>query len=146
MATAWVECWKCEACAHRWIKGELYPAQCGKCRSRKWNESAGKDILDQAIDRAPVGAIAVHLATADGTIVETRPVPNMQALRETCAGRIVREIDLGMKQVPGEVAQVEIPTCGKRWWEEGTHYECIMEAGHRDRKHGLRGMVQRLED
>lgn len=37
MATAWVECWKCEACGHRWIKGELYPSQCGKCRSRRWN-------------------------------------------------------------------------------------------------------------
>lgn len=37
MATVFVECWKCEQCNHRWIKGELWPTQCAKCRSRRWN-------------------------------------------------------------------------------------------------------------
>jgi len=40
----------------------------------------------------------------------------------------------------------EIPICGKRWWEDGTQYECLMDKGHREQKHGLRGMVQRMED
>ena len=44
MATVWVECWKCEGCGHRWIKGELYPAQCAKCRSRKWDAKGNAQV------------------------------------------------------------------------------------------------------
>jgi hypothetical protein len=40
MGTAWVECWKCDECGHRWIKGEIWPTHCasGKCRKRSWNK------------------------------------------------------------------------------------------------------------
>jgi hypothetical protein len=63
-----------------------------------------------------------------------------QDLREICAGNI-----LGVKYEP-VLGPIEIPICGKRWWEDGTQYECLMDKGHRDQKHGLRGMVQRLEE
>lgn len=39
----------------------------------------------------------------------------------------------------------EIPICGKAWWEDGEQYECLMDAGHREAKHGMRGMVRRLD-
>jgi hypothetical protein len=70
----------------------------------------------------------------------------MQGLRDICAGRIVTEIDLGMEQVRGKIAQVEIPICHKDWWEDGEHFECLMDAGHREIKHGLHGMVRNLDD
>lgn len=40
MSTVWVKCWKCDECGHRWIKTELWPAQCAssKCRKRSWNK------------------------------------------------------------------------------------------------------------
>jgi hypothetical protein len=41
---------------------------------------------------------------------------------------------------------VETPICGKSWWEDGEQYECLMDKGHREQKHGMRGMVRRLED
>jgi hypothetical protein len=37
------------------------------------------------------------------------------------------------------------PICGKMWWEDGERYECLMEQGHLDRAHGVRGMVRRVE-
>jgi hypothetical protein len=40
----------------------------------------------------------------------------------------------------------ETPICGKTWWEDGTQYECLMDKGHRDQKHGLRGMVRRIDE
>jgi hypothetical protein len=40
MGTAWVECWKCDECGHRWIKGDTWPSHCAssKCRKRTWNK------------------------------------------------------------------------------------------------------------
>lgn len=41
---------------------------------------------------------------------------------------------------------VEIPICGKTWWEDGERYECLMDAGHKSPKCGQRGMVSRMEE
>lgn len=66
------------------------------------------------------------------------PKPVIERLRQTIAL---------IESSPVEaVSPIEIPICGKRWWEDGTQYECLMDKGHRDQKHGLRGMVQRIED
>jgi hypothetical protein len=40
---------------------------------------------------------------------------------------------------------VEIPICGKDWWEDGEHYECLMDKHHKNPKHGQAGMVRRLK-
>jgi hypothetical protein len=43
---------------------------------------------------------------------------------------------------------VDVPICAKTWWEDGEQYECLMDKGHREAllgKHGLRGMVQRID-
>lgn len=64
----------------------------------------------------------------------------MQDLRDICAGKVqVRE------KSAGDAGAAEIPICGKTWWEDGEQYECLMEAGHKESKHGMRGMVRRLE-
>ena len=56
MGISWVECWKCDACGHRWIKAEGIPAQCAssKCRSRKWNAKTAEPGTYGAIERKPV--------------------------------------------------------------------------------------------
>jgi RecJ-like exonuclease len=90
--------------------------------------------------------------------------PDIQALRDICAGKIDNLLcNVCGKHVathrdgkcypdtfPNEPAKyaVEIPICGKTWWEEGEHWECLMDTGHREGlvgKHGLRGMVRRLD-
>jgi hypothetical protein len=63
--------------------------------------------------------------------------PDMRALRDICAG-IEPPADLSF-------GGLEIPICGKTWWEDGQQYECLMDAGHREQKHGMRGMVRRLD-
>jgi uncharacterized protein with PIN domain len=69
----------------------------------------------------------------------------MAALREICAGDLTATLnDPWCGDVPPPTA-TEIPVCGKTWWEDGEHYECLMEKGHREQKHGLRGMSRTLE-
>lgn len=68
------------------------------------------------------------------------------ALREICAGKIGSKT-MAFSDIPIIVAgEGNIrPICGKTWWEDGEHYECMMDKGHREQKHGLRGMVRVLE-
>jgi len=47
--------------------------------------------------------------------------------------------------VPLMANRDEIPICGKTWWEDGTQYECLMDKGVHT-KHGIRGMVRKVED
>lgn len=113
--------WKCDVvtCGHAWLASDVVPPpQCAKCKSRKWHTKP-KDILDQAIERAPEGK------------------PTMQELRDICVGQATSPFV--------SIPIIEIPICGKDWWEEGDHFECMMDAGHREQKHGLRGMVRKLD-
>lgn len=73
----------------------------------------------------------------------------MQALRDICAGKIpipngesVASIRQAYFDAPTLI--LEIPICGKKWWEDGEHFECLMDAGHREQKHGMRDMVRVL--
>jgi hypothetical protein len=63
---------------------------------------------------------------------------DMQDLRDICAGKPAPFVGI-------PVYLSEITICGKTWWEDGEHYECLMDKGHREQKHGLRGMVRRLD-
>jgi hypothetical protein len=66
----------------------------------------------------------------------------MQALRDICAGKVQV-----LEKSAGAAGATEVPICGKTWWEEGEHYECLMDKGHREAllgKHGLRGMVRNI--
>ena len=81
MGTAWVECWKCDACGHRWIKGELYPAQCSKCRSRKWDNERGA----ASSGRTPAPE---RQAGKEGSIPFSPTKSSMDDLRAICAGNV----------------------------------------------------------
>jgi hypothetical protein len=37
--------------------------------------------------------------------------------------------------------EIEIPLCHKTWWEDGEQYECLMDKGHKNPKHGQFGKV-----
>jgi len=87
------------------------------------------------------GDASAASVTAKG---DSQPRPTMDSLRAICAGKIEAKPPSGTPSDP-----TEVPICGKTWWEDGEQYECLMDAGHREGlsgKHGLRGMVQRLED
>lgn len=152
MATVFLECWKCDQCGHRWIKGELWPAQCAKCRSRRWNADLDKEISrgDVALghpdgQRTRLGdPDAGGLGKRDATrAVEQSPdtllcnppraKPDIEALRAICRG------DTGIVRIDPEV--YEIPICGEKWWEDGERYECLMDKGHKSTKHGQKGMA-----
>ena len=40
----------------------------------------------------------------------------------------------------------EIPICGIQWWEDGEHYECLMDKGHKSPKHGQHGAVSKIDE
>lgn len=82
---------------------------------------------------------------------EQPPLTNeekMQALRYICAGadkRVAAAGVHGLADLLRDKPNFEIPICGKDWWEDGDHFECLMDAGHREQKHGMRGMVRKLD-
>lgn len=73
-----------------------------------------------------------------GVVVNRSPgaVPDIQALRDICAGKVA---------VTDHEPQAEIPMCMKTWWEDGEQYECLMDKGHKELKHGQRGMVRKID-
>jgi rubredoxin len=140
---------QCDVCGHEWIprsNGE----RCGnrECRSTKWNNLSVAGSIPVRLPRSgeecgsnPPLSDKVHSSQRGEGMPAGKDRPkDMEALRQICAGNI-----LGVKYEP-VLGPIEIPICGKRWWEDGTQYECLMDKGHREQKHGLRGMVQRLED
>lgn len=138
MSTIWVECWKCDVCGHRWIKTEKWPATCAKkaCRSRKWN-GLGQAGLPPRTDK-PIQFFRTELPVE--TKVDLPAKPSMNDLRDICAGKAPI-----MRTAPPDVEKEEIPICMVDWWEDGEHYECLMDKGHRSVKHGLHGMVSTLD-
>jgi hypothetical protein len=68
------------------------------------------------------------------------PPYSRQSLQDICDGKLPIT-----SAAPFDVEKVEIPICGKLWWEDGTQYECLMDKGVHT-KHGLRGMVRKVED
>ena len=79
--------------------------------------------------------------TAAGAAAHIAAKPDLQALRDICAGNglkstLVESLEHGLLET------FEIPICGKTWWEDGEHYECLMDSGHKESKHGMRGMVR----
>ena len=109
--------------------------------------------------------------TLDSGQVTGSAKPDIQALRDICAGKIEAapsaanfaepperppanfatahtQVFFDSPIVEGNVSTWTRHICGKTWWEECEHYECLMDAGHREGlvgKHGLRGMVRKLD-
>ena len=102
-----------------------------------------------------------------GTVMAQDPnngrgtLPTMQELRDICAGKMPVALsilerdsisdellasDVEMEMQKGMYVEPEIPICGRIWWEDGEHCECLMDAGHKSPKHGQNGMVRKLDD
>lgn len=79
-------------------------------------------------------------------ILEACRMRLLEALLAICAGRpklapLAPEVCDALFE---DQRPIRIPICGKDWWEDGEHYECLMDAGHRETKHGMRDMVRVL--
>jgi hypothetical protein len=86
-----------------------------------------------------------ELGSAPGTnphSMAAKPMAvSMNDLRSICAGNIPqRERDTG------PVDEHETAICAIDWWEDGEHYQCLMDKGHKSTKHGQHGAVRKLDD
>ena len=142
----------CDQCSHEWlVVAASIPMHCAKCKSRRWNLDAIPPRTDKPIQfyrmELPAGAVAQPdraLAKEPEAVgsIPTAPIkPNMQDLRDICAGKTIQQVFTDIQNRE----PAEIPICGKTWWEDGEQYECLMDKGHRELKHGMRGMVRRLD-
>ena len=123
--------WRCEVvtCGHTWLAcGVVAPAQCSKCKSRQWH-TRGSSVEEQPSPNREVA----------GSNPAPASRPSLQELRQTIA-KIEASPVVG---IPADWSEVDI--CGKTWWEDGEQFECLMDKGHREAKHGLRGMFRKLE-
>lgn len=81
-----------------------------------------------------------------GSTPVPRSKPSLQELRSLCDEIKDRNAAaVGAAEYECLTHEAEVPVCGKRWWEDGTEYECLMDKGHKEQKHGLRGMVRVLD-
>lgn len=175
MSLVWVECWKCDECGHRWIKTPLHPERCPSraCRKRSWNKDQAFVPADptSAADVAAAseasriarylprvnpdmdllrqicaGTVAPEL-TDEGRAAASQIAPaeiNVVELAKWHAERFGAAEE--MDRLASMPYREEIAICGKTWWEDGEHWECLMDAGHKESKHGMRGMVRKLGD
>lgn len=104
MATVWVECWKCDVCGHRWIKGEVWPDQCRntKCRSRKWN-AASVAAVSKDYSSEPV--VSVEQPEPVGEVLPPDRKPSLADLRALVASKMA-------EPVAPVVAQASVALCG----------------------------------
>lgn len=153
MAITWVQCWKCELCSHRWIKAHdsETPRLCAKCKKTGWHTIApvSNEVSPKRLTQTEAITVGgFNDKFGDLPELEREPV-NVQALRDICKGVVPSTVwsshDQSLIGKPS-TAIAEIPICGKTWWEDGNHYECLMDSAHRELKHGMRGMVRRLDD
>lgn len=119
MSTAWVECWKCDECGHRWIKTEVWPEQCPKrpCRSRNWNKLG---LMSQA--SAPATNKPVAPAPLDKPAV---PVVKMNPAME----RFMQGVKITEPE-PFEVVRTPCPKVGYDH-PDGEGRRCRLDRGHK---------------
>lgn len=133
MGTVWVECWKCDVCGHRWIKGELWPEQCGssKCRSRRWNASAKSA---SAVEQAQASAVERE-AERPAVASEPLPVADVSALpvvdRLAVARAAVAAVGSPVGVVLPPVAVGEPCPYTEPDYETGFVYACGMDLEHK---------------
>lgn len=129
MGTAWVECWKCFDCKHRWIKGELYPSQCPKrsCRSRKWDVDAGSSP-----EAAPVEPVVVAAMPA---AVEPEPVADLSTFPVADRLAVARAAMAKVSEPKGEILPpaVVLGPCPytEADYETGNVHACPLRLGHK---------------
>lgn len=126
MATAFVECWKCDVCGFRWIKTETWPERCPsrKCRTRQWNQSAGASGAVVATKlpspvRTPIATTAVEPVKL-ATKMNDAMANFLKAARP-----VIPEVSVAEEAVALEVCR------HTEWAEDGEQYRCRLVAGHK---------------
>jgi hypothetical protein len=129
---------------HKVVVAGSIPAPATKTRDALPISPAMQELMDDIQ--------AQNLKRAITPLYGHSPKPNMQTLRDICAGKLPTEQEISAEErrrasYPLALAEAiaEIPICGFKWWEDGEQYECLMDRGHKIPKHGQRGMVQRVE-
>lgn len=128
---------QCDVCGHEWIPRSA-GERCGnrECRSTKWNAVA---------ERLIAGAINPTIRGEGSNPSGVPPKPDMQGLRDICAGQVTQVSASSAAAHPYkgiDRGSIDIGICGKTWWEDGEQYECLMDKGHKELKHGMRGMFR----
>ena len=154
MSTVWVECWKCDECGYRWIKGEVWPERCPsrKCRKRQWDhggavvasqspsgtessvKSGDRKSADEGRNRDVTGESKSSQGSFDTNAVSAPrgPMPKMndamaKFLASTPPAHPAVAVDLEV-----EPAAVEVPLCPhEEWAPDGEQYRCRLVAGHK---------------
>lgn len=132
----------------------------GKRGRSKWILDACRMRLDGGRSSAVEDVLGTHQNKAGETttVAGSNPAPttkpDMDALRAICAGDIPATV--GVEAISGHTTRdrivanlhrvaSEIPICGHTWWENGEQWGCLMDSGHKESKHGMRGMVRKLD-
>ena len=87
--------WICDQCKHIWLRGEIVPTHCAKCRSRRWNDGyagepkvdngrAGSDAVEDQLGSGDVAGMPV-LRNPKGISKRLHPV---QSVREELDARV----------------------------------------------------------
>lgn len=130
MSTAWVECWKCDECGFRWIKGETWPERCAssKCRKRSWNKSAN-NVKAQEPSLPPT----VTITTMPSAHPVTAPVAHKldPAKMNPLMAALLSKPPVIAASEP--IAIVEFVRCDKKEWseEDASMLQCTLAIRHR---------------
>lgn len=141
MATVWVECWKCDECGHRWIKGEVWPTHCAssKCRKRSWNKNGG--VSELANERPPngrAGGIAIERPKSGSAGSSPAPATKPIELRDPpkmndAMAQFIARVGLSPHAACDPEFVDETPKCPKVGHNEadGESYRCKLPKGHK---------------
>ena len=166
MSSVFVDCWKCDECGHRWIKTGAIPTHCAssKCRKRSWNKkerSNGVEDENQISARPGNGDRCAPSGHSPGARAEPDSVcgPKCSCGAEPYIPTERAAIDQTrvngnaamltfLANLPAPIiepsAEHEVPICLFDWWEDGEHYQCLMDKGHKSPKHGQHGAVRKV--
>ena len=134
MGSAFVDCWKCDVCGHRWIKTEIVPTHCPSklCRSRKYDQNPRASAPPAAAPPprpSPPPADAPYQLSpgirARRDQILSAPPPKMN----DAMARFMAASPTIASETP---ADDPVALCGhKEWAEDGEQYRCRLAAGHK---------------
>lgn len=122
-------------------------------------DRVGLPVLQDAKSEAqrlhPVQPVRSELVGGNGIAPRSEDVGQAkpsQGISIPGVSRGFASLDKAKIDLPKPVALVagEIPICGTRWREEMPEgwmmFECLMDSGHKNPKHGQHGMVRNITD
>jgi hypothetical protein len=151
--------WRCEVvgCGHTWLAQDVIaPPQCSRCKSRKWHTKQEAPVrfeekLSSFVPVEEVPFIYPGVTDPSPLVVERSQVTPLSELTAKYglapASSLLTDPEAAKPKVNvAAVEPAEIPICGHKWWEDGERYECLMDAGHKNPKHGQKGLIHLITD